>query len=163
MPAEANFQKLADAYVALRPEDLAFGAAALHGCAMGKGMRGQPVSLQGMRSRRVQGPGKCQGPDIALIKQLREWEEGHKETCECQACVVPAGTVVGVIARAGLDNGPEWLKERKSTWLRRHWESHSQKRLIFCTPHCLMCITEAMFQGITAHHHAGVPQEASHD
>ena len=96
-----------------------------------------------MRSRRIQEPGKCPGPDNALIKQ------GHKETCECQACVVPAGTVVRVIPRAGLDNGPEWLKERESTWLRQHWESHSQKRFIFCTLHCLMRITEAMFQGIT--------------
>jgi hypothetical protein len=54
-----------------------------------------------------------------------------------------------VIPRAGSDGEPESLKERESTWLKQHWKSHSQKRFTFCALHCLMRITEAMFQGVT--------------
>ena len=55
--------------------------------------------------------------------------------------MVPARTVVRVIPRPGFN--------RESAFLKEHWPSHSHARFTFCALHCLMRITEAMFQMIT--------------
>ena len=85
----------------------------------------------------------CKGPDVATLKALTGWKDGHEMDCVCVECAVPVGTVVRVIPRQ-----PEggW---RKSEWLSKFWPSHDRNRFPFCALHCLMRITEAMFMMIT--------------
>ena len=97
--------------------------------------------IGGEPQARVAVPGVCQGPS-ALLKNLDGWKDvGHDDNCMCAKCKVPANTVVRVIPRPGFN--------RESDWLREHWTSYNHSRFTFCALHCLMRITEAMFQMIT--------------
>ena len=125
------------------------GAARAASRGAGAGVRRPAAKRRNVRSKRVQAPVVCEGPDVEVLKGLTGWQASHDQTCACARCLIPADTAVRVIPRAGLDSEPAWLKERESTWLKEHWKSHSQKRFTFCSLHCLMRITEAMFQGVT--------------
>ena len=83
-------------------------------------MRKPPANPRRQLLKRVQEPGTCEGPDVMAMKRMIEWEAGNFDRCPlaCHACVMSAGTVVRVIQRARLEGGPDWLKERESTWLR---------------------------------------------
>ena len=148
--ADATFSRVSPDSV--EEEEQQAGAAAVAPAASraaGEGMRKPPAKPRAVRSRRVQTPGVCQGPDVEVLKRLTGWQESHDQQCACARCLIPADTAVRVIPRAGSDGQPEWLKERESSWLKERWPSHNQKRFTFCGLHCLMRITEAMFQGVT--------------
>ena len=130
-------------------EEQPVGAAGAASRGAGAGMRRPAAKKRSVRTKRVHDPVVCEGPAVEVLKGLTGWQSGHDQKCVCARCLIPADTAVRVIPRAGSDGEPAWLKERESTWLKQHWKSHSQKRFTFCALHCLMRITEAMFQGVT--------------
>ena len=137
---ESNKKKEAEQQASAAPE-ASLGA--------GAGVRKPAAKKREVTTKRVPVEGVCQGPDIEKLKRLTGWQASHDEQCVCARCLIPADTAVRVIPRAGLVDEPDWLKVRESTWLKEHWKSHSQKRFTLCALHCLMRITEAIFQGVT--------------
>ena len=79
-------------------------------------------------------------PNEAVLKLLVGWRSGHEHTCECEQCVIPAGTCVRVIPRFGF--------VRPSDFLGKHFPLLSAERMPFCALHCLMRVTESLFQQI---------------
>ena len=79
-------------------------------------------------------------PDEDVLKLLVGWRGGHKHTCECEQCVIPPGTCVRVIPRFGF--------VRPSDFLGKHFPLLSAERMPFCALHCLMRVTESLFQQI---------------
>jgi hypothetical protein len=79
-------------------------------------------------------------PDEDVLKLLVGWRSGHEHTCECEQCVIPAGTCVRVIPRFGF--------VRPSDFLGKHFPLLSAERMPFCALHCLMRVTESLFQQI---------------
>ena len=125
------------------------GAAGAASRGAGAGMRRPAAKTKNVKTKRVHDPVVCEGPAVEVLKRLTGWQESHDQQCACARCLIPADTAVRVIPRARSDGEPEWLKERESSWLKERWPSHNQKRFTFCGLHCLMRITEAMFQGVT--------------
>ena len=94
----------------------------------------------GQTQARVTVSGVCKGPNTTVLKPLVGWKQ-HADSCVCNQCIVPANTVVRVIPKPSYD--------RDSHWLAQHWSSYKHLRFPFCALHCLMRITEAMFQMIS--------------
>jgi hypothetical protein len=80
------------------------------------------------------------GPDVDVIKGCYGWKKGHNETCQCNLCVIPPGTIVRRMIQPGFS--------RESAYLNEHWKGISRGRFPFCALHCTMRITEAMFYNI---------------
>jgi hypothetical protein len=80
------------------------------------------------------------GPDVDVIKGCDGWKKGHNETCQCNLCVIPPGTIVRRMIQPGFS--------RESAYLNEHWKGISRGRFPFCALHCNMRITEAMFYNI---------------
>jgi hypothetical protein len=83
---------------------------------------------------------RVRGPDVGVLSQLVGWKQNHGCECRCASCLIPANTVVRVIPRPGFS--------RPSVFLEEHWPSHKPARFPFCALHCLMRVTEALFQNI---------------
>ena len=80
------------------------------------------------------------GPDVDVTKGCDGWKKGHNETCQCNLCVIPPGTIVRRMIQPGFS--------RESAYLNEHWKGISRGRFPFCALHCNMRITEAMFYNI---------------
>ena len=106
------------------------------------GCRGLRAGGGGKRKRSAgkEQCGDAREPDAPALKRLVGWRSDHEIECLCDLCKVPAGTVVRVI--------PVTSFARQSAFLTEHWPSHSLARLPFCALHCLMRVTEALFQNI---------------
>ena len=112
--ADAAFEEATAAVIEDEAEDEG-GEAAARQLGADDGARRPAARRRGVRKRREQAAGKCKGPNVALMKGLTGWQSDHGglgKDCACSKCVIPAGTVVRVIPRAGVENAPEWLKER---------------------------------------------------
>ena len=81
-------------------------------------------------------------PDEGVLKQLDGWRDPSKHTreCECEKCLIPKGTCVRVIPRPGFS--------RPSDYLKQHFPALTAERCPFCALHCLMRVTESLFQQI---------------
>jgi hypothetical protein len=42
------------------------------------------------------------GPDVDVIKGCDGWKKGHNETCQCNLCVIPPGTIVRRMIQPGF-------------------------------------------------------------
>ena len=81
-----------------------------------------------------------EGPCVGVIKRCCGWKQGHAETCQCQQCMIPAGTIVRRMIQPGFN--------RESEFLNANWRGVRRGRFPFCALHCCMRITEAMFYNI---------------
>jgi hypothetical protein len=123
----------------------------------------RPVSIP--QHYHAQIPSVCQGPDVEVLtqKRLTGWQASHGQQCACARCirVIPADTAVRVIPPriCGLDRTASPIgscsksesphgTDMAQRLLEIRW-SHNQKRFTLCRLHCLMKITEGMFQGVT--------------
>ena len=81
-------------------------------------------------------------PDEGVLKQLDGWREPSKHTrgCTCEKCVIPKGTCVRVIPRFNFS--------RPSDYLKQNFPALTAERCPFCGLHCLMRVTESLFQQI---------------
>ena len=82
--------------------------------------------------------GRVLGPD-KLSDRLTSWRS-HGSECKCDGCMIPANTVVRIMLTPGFS--------RKSEFLTEHWPQMTSARCPFCALHCLMRVTEALFQQI---------------
>jgi len=82
--------------------------------------------------------GRVLGPD-KLSDKLTSWRS-HGSECNCSGCMIPANTVVRTMLTPGFS--------RKSEFLDEHWPQMTSARCPFCALHCLMRVTEALFQQI---------------
>ena len=82
--------------------------------------------------------GRVLGPD-KLSDKLTSWRS-HGSECNCPQCMIPANTVVRTMLTPGFS--------RKSDFLDEHWPQMTSARCPFCALHCLMRVTEALFQQI---------------
>ena len=83
--------------------------------------------------------GRALGPDVEKLSKLNTWRV-HDQECLCDGCAVPANTVVRTMMTHGFS--------RPSAFLKEHWPQMTAARCPFCALHCLMRVTEAMFQQI---------------
>jgi len=83
--------------------------------------------------------GRALGPDVEKLSKLNTWCD-HGQECLCDGCAVPANTVVRTMMTHGFS--------RPSAFLKEHWPQMTAARCPFCALHCLMRVTEAMFQQI---------------
>ena len=83
--------------------------------------------------------GRALGPDVEKLSKLKTWRD-HGQECLCDGCAVPANTVVRTMMTHGFS--------RPSAFLKEHWPQMTAARCPFCALHCLMRVTEAMFQQI---------------
>ena len=83
--------------------------------------------------------GRALGPDVDRLRKLDRWRH-HGPDCECYGCMIPANTVVRTMLTPGMS--------RPSAFLGEHWPQMTSARCPFCALHCLMRVTEAMFQQI---------------
>ena len=81
-------------------------------------------------------------PDEGVLKQLDGWQDPLKHTreCACEKCVIPKGTCVRVI--------PKFNFSRQSDYLKQNFPALTAERCPFCGLHCLMRVTESLFQQI---------------
>jgi hypothetical protein len=83
--------------------------------------------------------GRALGPDVEKLSKLNTWRD-HGQECLCDGCAVPANTVVRTMMTHGFS--------RPSAFLKEHWPQMTAARCPFCALHCLMRVTEAMFEQI---------------
>jgi hypothetical protein len=81
-------------------------------------------------------------PDEGVLKQLDGWRDPlqHTRECTCEKCIIPKGTCVRVIPRFGFS--------RPSDYLKQNFPALTAERCPFCGLHCLMRVTESLFQQI---------------
>ena len=81
-------------------------------------------------------------PDEGVLKMLDGWRDPskHSRECKCKKCVIPKGTCVRVIPRFGFS--------RPSDYLQQNFPALTAERCPFCALHCLMRVTESLFQQI---------------
>ena len=83
--------------------------------------------------------GSALGPDVGRISKLTTWRV-HGSECLCDGCAIPANTIVRTMLSPGFS--------RPSSFLNEHWPQMTSGRCPFCSLHCLMRVTEAMFKQI---------------
>jgi hypothetical protein len=79
-------------------------------------------------------------PDEAVLKKLVGWKQNHRSDCPCCHCVIPKGTCVRVIPKFGFS--------RPSKFLEEHCPALTAEKCPFCVLHCLMRISETLFNQI---------------
>jgi hypothetical protein len=83
--------------------------------------------------------GRALGPDAERLSKLDTWRV-HDSKCLCVGCAIPANTIVRTMSMPGFS--------RPSAFLSEHWPQMTSSRCPFCALHCLMRVTEALFQQI---------------
>jgi len=83
--------------------------------------------------------GRALGPDVERLRKLDKWR-AHGSECLCNGCAIPANTIVRTMLTPGFS--------RPSSFLGEHWPQMTSARCPFCALHCLMRVTEALFQQI---------------
>ncbi len=83
--------------------------------------------------------GRPLGPDAERLSKLNTWRI-HDSKCLCVGCAIPANTIVRTMSMPGFS--------RPSAFLSKHWPQMTSARCPFCALHCLMRVTEALFQQI---------------